>query len=257
MWGAKYVARHPNLVAIDLSSFKCGHDAPIYNTVENIIEASGTPYFTFHDIDENKPTGSIKIRVETIDYFLQRYQEHLQRQMHSEEELEQMVAAYRAHLQRASTKAAMKLGLEAGHIEIGGNDSSHSSGSREHEVDELGAPHHGQDSWVPVTLDIGKNGGNGNGHSPNGKSGDKDSDAYDRIRAQNTANDNPEDEMVSGSASCNLPGQDHPKKAYAQLLSFQGNGAEEGENGHDDNMIKLVDIELPRRKRVEEPVEAD
>ena len=70
VWGAKYVARHPNLVAIDLSSFKCGHDAPIYNTVENIIEVSNTPYFTFHDIDENKPSGSIKIRVETIDYFL-------------------------------------------------------------------------------------------------------------------------------------------------------------------------------------------
>ena len=255
VWGAKYVARHPNLVAIDLSSFKCGHDAPIYNTVENIIEASGTPYFTFHDIDENKPTGSIKIRVETIDYFLQRYQEHLQRQMHSEEELEQMVAAYRAHLQRASAKAAMKLGLEAGHIEIGGNDSSHSSGSREHEVDELGAPHHGQDSWVPVTLDIGKNGGNG--HGTNGKAGDRDSDSYDRIRAQNTANDDPEDEMASGSASCSLPGQDHPKKAYAQLLQFRGNGTEEGENGHDDNMIKLIDIELPQRKRVEEAVEAD
>ena len=80
VWGAKYVARHPNLVAIDLSSFKCGHDAPIYNTVEHVIEASGTPYFSFHDIDENKPVGSIKIRVETIDYFLQRYQEHLGRQ---------------------------------------------------------------------------------------------------------------------------------------------------------------------------------
>ncbi len=33
IWGAKYVARHPNLVAIDLSSFKCGHDAPNYNTI--------------------------------------------------------------------------------------------------------------------------------------------------------------------------------------------------------------------------------
>ena len=260
VWGAKYVARHPNLVAIDLSSFKCGHDAPIYNTVENIIEASGTPYFTFHDIDENKPTGSIKIRVETIDYFLQRYQEHLQRQKHSEDELEQMVEAYRSHLQRASTKAAMKLGLEAGHIEIGGNDSRDSSGTREHELDELGTPHHGQDNWVPVTLNVGKNGGNGNGngHGPNGNAGDRDSDAYDRIRAQNTANDDdPEDEMVSGSASCNLPGQDYPKKAYAQLIQFQGNRAEEGEDNHDDNMIKLIDIELPQKKRSEEAVEAD
>ena len=30
VWAAKYVARHPNLVALELSSFKCGHDAPIY-----------------------------------------------------------------------------------------------------------------------------------------------------------------------------------------------------------------------------------
>ena len=28
VWAAKYVARHPNLVALELSSFKCGHDAP-------------------------------------------------------------------------------------------------------------------------------------------------------------------------------------------------------------------------------------
>ena len=30
VWAAKYTARHPNLVALELSSFKCGHDAPIY-----------------------------------------------------------------------------------------------------------------------------------------------------------------------------------------------------------------------------------
>jgi predicted nucleotide-binding protein (sugar kinase/HSP70/actin superfamily) len=66
VWAAKYVARHPNLVALELSSFKCGHDAPIYSVVEEIVEHSGTPYFCFKDIDENKPTGSIRIRVETI-----------------------------------------------------------------------------------------------------------------------------------------------------------------------------------------------
>ena len=73
VWAAKFTARHPNLVALELSSFKCGHDAPIYTVVEEIVEHSGTPYFCFKDIDENKPTGSIKIRVETIDYFLKRY----------------------------------------------------------------------------------------------------------------------------------------------------------------------------------------
>lgn len=78
IWAAKFTARHPNLVAVELSNFKCGHDAPIYATIERIIETSGTPYFAFKDIDENKPTGSIKLRVETIDYFLKRYRTELE-----------------------------------------------------------------------------------------------------------------------------------------------------------------------------------
>ena len=73
LWAAKYVARHPNLVAVELSSFKCGHDAPVYTAIEEIVEGSGTPYFCFKDIDENKPGGSIRIRTETIAYFLERY----------------------------------------------------------------------------------------------------------------------------------------------------------------------------------------
>jgi predicted nucleotide-binding protein (sugar kinase/HSP70/actin superfamily) len=70
VWGALYGSRHPNIALLDLSSFRCGHDAPIYSVVEEIVEKTGTPYFTFHEIDENRPSGSIKIRVETIDYFL-------------------------------------------------------------------------------------------------------------------------------------------------------------------------------------------
>jgi activator of 2-hydroxyglutaryl-CoA dehydratase/predicted nucleotide-binding protein (sugar kinase/HSP70/actin superfamily) len=75
VWAAKFTARHPNLVALELSSFKCGHDAPIYTVIERIIEHSGTPYFAFKDIDENRPAASIKIRVETIDYFLKQYRD--------------------------------------------------------------------------------------------------------------------------------------------------------------------------------------
>ena len=77
LWAAKFVARHPNLIALEFSSFRCGHDAPIYSAIEAIVESSGTPYFSFKDVDENKSTGSIKIRVETIDYFLRRYCEEL------------------------------------------------------------------------------------------------------------------------------------------------------------------------------------
>ena len=74
VWAAKYVASKDFLAAVDLSSFKCGHDAPILRVVEEILHSSNTPYFAFHELDENKPTGSIKIRVETLDYFLKELQ---------------------------------------------------------------------------------------------------------------------------------------------------------------------------------------
>lgn len=78
IWAAKFVARHPNLVALELSNFRCGHDAPIYSLIQEIIEMSGKPYFCFKDIDENKPKGSIKIRIETITYFLREYKQKFQ-----------------------------------------------------------------------------------------------------------------------------------------------------------------------------------
>jgi predicted CoA-substrate-specific enzyme activase len=98
LWAAKYVARHPNLVALDLSSFKCGHDAPMYDVVESIVQATGTPYFTFHDIDENRPAGSIKIRVETIAYFLQRHQEELLRRAGLEDRIQDALRAYEGRI---------------------------------------------------------------------------------------------------------------------------------------------------------------
>jgi predicted nucleotide-binding protein (sugar kinase/HSP70/actin superfamily) len=75
LWAAKVVARHPQLVALELSNFKCGHDAPVYAVIEQIVEGSGTPFFAFKDIDENRSLGSIRIRIETIDYFLRRYRQ--------------------------------------------------------------------------------------------------------------------------------------------------------------------------------------
>jgi predicted CoA-substrate-specific enzyme activase len=98
VWAAKYTARHPNLVALEISSFKCGHDAPIYGVVEGIIEQSGTPYFCFKDLDENKPTGSIKIRIETIDYFLRRYREEVIRKRKAEQDIDAQLAALEMRL---------------------------------------------------------------------------------------------------------------------------------------------------------------
>ena len=73
VWAAKFAARHPSVAVLDLSSFKCGHDAPTYSIIDNILGASRTPHLTLHDIDANKPGGSIKIRVKTFAYTLEQY----------------------------------------------------------------------------------------------------------------------------------------------------------------------------------------
>jgi len=77
VWAAKFAARHPNVAVVDLSSFKCGHDAPTYAIIDKILGASRTPHLTLHDIDANKPGGSIKIRVKTFAYTLEQYQKRL------------------------------------------------------------------------------------------------------------------------------------------------------------------------------------
>ena len=98
VWAAKFAARHPNLVVLDLSSFKCGHDAPTYGLIDNIINASGTPASALHDIDANKPSGSIRIRVKTYAHTLKRFQEELADRAAHEGELERRVDAKRREL---------------------------------------------------------------------------------------------------------------------------------------------------------------
>jgi predicted CoA-substrate-specific enzyme activase len=78
VWGAVFAAHHPNVVVLDLSSFKCGHDAPVYGLIDSIIEKSKTPYAALHDIDANKPAGSIKIRVKTYTHALKLHEERLE-----------------------------------------------------------------------------------------------------------------------------------------------------------------------------------
>jgi predicted CoA-substrate-specific enzyme activase len=110
VWAAKFTARHPNLVALEISSFKCGHDAPIYGVIEGIIEQSGTPYFCFKDLDENKPSGSIRIRVETIDYFLRRYREEVIRKRKAGQDIEAQLEALEAQLRgRADAESGSQM----------------------------------------------------------------------------------------------------------------------------------------------------
>ncbi|MGC1648815.1 MAG: hypothetical protein WA741_23600, partial [Candidatus Sulfotelmatobacter sp.] len=67
---------------------------------------SGTPYFCFKDLDENKPSGSIRIRVETIDYFLRRYRDEVIRKRKAAEDIDAQLAVLEAELRgpMASTR---------------------------------------------------------------------------------------------------------------------------------------------------------
>jgi len=92
VWAAKFAARHPNIAVLDLSSFKCGHDAPTYGLIDSIIAAGGTPYSALHDLDANKPSGSIKIRVKTYSHTLMLKSEQLEDVANKQKELERRVS---------------------------------------------------------------------------------------------------------------------------------------------------------------------
>ena len=73
-WAARFGARHPAIAAaIRFSSYECGMDQPTYTPVQKILESRGTLYFSFQDLDQTKPAGSVRIRTETISYYLNRH----------------------------------------------------------------------------------------------------------------------------------------------------------------------------------------
>jgi predicted nucleotide-binding protein (sugar kinase/HSP70/actin superfamily) len=73
LWGAKVAARVPWIsCAIRLASYECGMDQPTFTPVQQIVEHSGTLFFSFQELDATKPAGSVKIRVETIAHYLER-----------------------------------------------------------------------------------------------------------------------------------------------------------------------------------------
>ena len=99
VWAARFAARHPNLAMLDLSSFKCGHDAPTYGLIDRLHTTAKAPYSALHDLDANKPGGSIQIRVKTYGYKLDLVKEQLRDQSEARAELARRVAQKRAELQ--------------------------------------------------------------------------------------------------------------------------------------------------------------
>jgi len=108
VWAAKFAARHPNVAVLDLSSFKCGHDAPTYGMIDSIISTANSPFSALHDVDANKPGGSIKIRVKTYAHSLKLNEERLEDEANKKAELRrrleekklQLLEMKRAQLER-------------------------------------------------------------------------------------------------------------------------------------------------------------
>jgi activator of 2-hydroxyglutaryl-CoA dehydratase/predicted nucleotide-binding protein (sugar kinase/HSP70/actin superfamily) len=88
VWAANFAAHHPNVAVLDLSSFKCGHDAPTYGLIDSILQATRTPTAALHDLDANKPGGSIKIRVKTYAHSLTLERERLEEMAEKRREFE-------------------------------------------------------------------------------------------------------------------------------------------------------------------------
>lgn len=79
VWAAKFAARNPHIAVIDISSFKCGHDAPTYGIIDSITAAAKVAYLTLHDLDQTSPTESFKIRLKTFAYNLNKRIERMRK----------------------------------------------------------------------------------------------------------------------------------------------------------------------------------
>jgi predicted nucleotide-binding protein (sugar kinase/HSP70/actin superfamily) len=81
MWGAKVAARCPWITCVvRLSSYECGMDQPTYTPTQKIVEATGTLFFKFGDLDSTKPAGGVKIRIETIVHYMAKYSRKIMQQ---------------------------------------------------------------------------------------------------------------------------------------------------------------------------------
>jgi hypothetical protein len=82
--------------------------------IDSIINASGTPYSALHDIDANKPGGSIAIRVRTYAHTLHRHEEELEDLATRKTELERRVEAKRRELLESRRQAVQAAAGETG-----------------------------------------------------------------------------------------------------------------------------------------------
>lgn len=118
LWAAKFAARLPWVACVvRLSSYECGMDQPTYSPVQQIVERSGTLFFSFQDLDSTKPAGSVRIRVETIAHYLRK---------HAAAIIEKKVAASPPRCPLASTAGMRALDQRAG-AALSGSPNSRSN----------------------------------------------------------------------------------------------------------------------------------
>ncbi|MBK8169010.1 MAG: hypothetical protein IPK60_01545 [Sandaracinaceae bacterium] len=76
IWAARVIAANPNLLAVDLSSFRCGQDASVDALVKETL-GDHKPSLRLHDLDEDKPTSSIRLRLDTFQHAATSYAERM------------------------------------------------------------------------------------------------------------------------------------------------------------------------------------
>ncbi len=74
VWAARLVAADPHLVAVDLSSFRCGQDASVMGLLGDVLDAADKPVLRLHDLDEDRPSASFTLRVRTFVETVRRYE---------------------------------------------------------------------------------------------------------------------------------------------------------------------------------------
>ncbi|HNB97788.1 MAG TPA: acyl-CoA dehydratase activase-related protein, partial [Leptospiraceae bacterium] len=108
VWAAKFACRNKHIAVVDISSFKCGHDAPTYGIIDSMVSASKAAYLTLHDLDQTAPTESFKIRLKTYAYNLNK---RIEKMRLENEKWQQQLNSQKIQLHIGQTKTQENLAM--------------------------------------------------------------------------------------------------------------------------------------------------
>ncbi len=115
VWAAKFAARHPERrrarpVVVQVRPRRA--DLRLHRLASS--SSAKTPYAALHDIDANKPGGSIKIRVKTYAHSLKLHEERLEEFARRTERVDQAIASKRVELLRLKAQQVAAWGSPTG-----------------------------------------------------------------------------------------------------------------------------------------------